>query len=110
MTAADVFAFGRVMLELFTRTVPFFYISQDLAIMKRVGNGEIPTRPQDNKVVAGGLDDSTWRLMTDCWDIDPSRRPCVEDVVSRLNAALGARDRAERDHSLRPMKQIRSYA
>ncbi|KDQ07891.1 hypothetical protein BOTBODRAFT_139568, partial [Botryobasidium botryosum FD-172 SS1] len=42
--ASDVFAFGRVMLEIFTMKAPFFYI-HNLGIAWRVAAGELPNRP-----------------------------------------------------------------
>jgi len=105
-TATDIFAFGRVMLELFTRKVPFFYIRHDAAVTRRVQSGQLPDRPPSDEVVARGLDDSMWRLMTDCWDLDPLQRPGAKDLAPRLNAALETR--VERDDSPRAKKRPRS--
>ncbi|KDQ12867.1 hypothetical protein BOTBODRAFT_404107 [Botryobasidium botryosum FD-172 SS1] len=58
--ASDVFAFGRVMLELFMMRLPFFYLSQDHAVTRGVEVGEFPDRPRDETAVARGLDDTMW--------------------------------------------------
>ncbi|KDQ07887.1 hypothetical protein BOTBODRAFT_38446 [Botryobasidium botryosum FD-172 SS1] len=89
--ASDVFAFGRVMLEIFTMKVPFFYIHHR-GIAKRVEAGELPNRPCDHTTVARGLDDTMWSLMVDCWDAIPSQRPSAIDLVSRLRAAVDSRE------------------
>jgi len=82
-TKSDIFAFGRVILELFTRKAPFANIP-DMRVAFSVMNGTPPPRPTDEDVVARGLDDAVWRLMTDCWEMVPSARPSATDVVSRL--------------------------
>ncbi|KDQ13931.1 hypothetical protein BOTBODRAFT_95578, partial [Botryobasidium botryosum FD-172 SS1] len=74
-TASDVFAFGRVMLELFTMKLPFFYVPYNQGVARRVEAGEFPDRPYDDMTVARGLDDIMWGLMTECWDVIPSQRP-----------------------------------
>jgi len=104
-TATDIFAFGRVMLELFTKQVPFSEIRQDTAVTYRVWNGEFPKRPQDDEIVARGLDDTMWGLMMDCWNVAPEQRPSATDIVSRLTAALETR--SERESSSRPAKRAR---
>ncbi|KDQ16379.1 hypothetical protein BOTBODRAFT_92589, partial [Botryobasidium botryosum FD-172 SS1] len=82
----DVFAFGRVMLELFTGKVPFSHISHDIMASVRAMGGEFPPRPCDEEAVSCGLDDSMWKLMTDCWHSTPSERPSATDLVARLGA------------------------
>ncbi|KDQ12772.1 hypothetical protein BOTBODRAFT_410245 [Botryobasidium botryosum FD-172 SS1] len=87
----DNFAYGRVMLELFTGKVPFFYLSGDTSsVLLMVMRGEFPERPTDKGTAVKGLDDNMWGLMTDCWNIDPASRPSAKHLVSRLQAALRA--------------------
>ncbi|KDQ09871.1 hypothetical protein BOTBODRAFT_95627, partial [Botryobasidium botryosum FD-172 SS1] len=83
-TQTDVFAFGRVMLELFTGEVPFAYINYSLQVVKNVLNGEFPDRPDDATVVEKGLNDTMWVLMLACWSIDPLQRPSARDLASSL--------------------------
>ncbi|KDQ07854.1 hypothetical protein BOTBODRAFT_590033 [Botryobasidium botryosum FD-172 SS1] len=89
-TTTDIYAFGRVMLELFTAEVPFFNVQETMVIVK-VWEGELPQRPCDDKTIARGLDDKMWQLMTDCWHSTPSKRPSVAHVVARLAEALESR-------------------
>ncbi|KDQ16398.1 hypothetical protein BOTBODRAFT_90107, partial [Botryobasidium botryosum FD-172 SS1] len=85
-TSTDIFAFGRVMLEFFTGTAPFFYITYDTAVVVKVLSSDpFPRRP-DEEVMAKGLDDGAWQLMTDCWHATPSQRPTATDLVARLTA------------------------
>ncbi|KDQ07369.1 hypothetical protein BOTBODRAFT_649417 [Botryobasidium botryosum FD-172 SS1] len=94
-TSTDVFAFGRVMLELFTGKVPFSYLAHDATVIIKISNNEFPRRPDDEAVVASGLDDSMWQLMTDCWHATPSERPTATNLVARLTAALKSRSPRE---------------
>ncbi|KDQ18466.1 hypothetical protein BOTBODRAFT_75322, partial [Botryobasidium botryosum FD-172 SS1] len=80
-TTTDMFAFGRVMLELFTADVPFSYIPEAITVTIMVMRGELPQRPCDDEVRARGLDDGVWQLMTDCWHATPSERPRTADLV-----------------------------
>ncbi|KDQ16391.1 hypothetical protein BOTBODRAFT_31072 [Botryobasidium botryosum FD-172 SS1] len=91
-TSTDAFSFGRVMLELFTKKIPFSYIVQDILIGFRVMSGEVPPRPLDKEVVARGLDDAMWDLMMACWAVTPSKRPSTSDLVARLARAIEVRD------------------
>ncbi|KDQ07857.1 hypothetical protein BOTBODRAFT_590084 [Botryobasidium botryosum FD-172 SS1] len=101
----DVFAFGRVMLELLTQAVPFSSTPLDFKVMLEVMKGSFPSRPRDAEVVTRGLDDEAWKLMTECWNVDASRRPCASDLVARLRIATGTR--GEREASSRPKKRLR---
>ncbi|KDQ15851.1 hypothetical protein BOTBODRAFT_107971, partial [Botryobasidium botryosum FD-172 SS1] len=82
----DIFAFGRVMIELFTRDVPFCFAAHDGAVLMAVARGILPERPLGNDIVARGLNDAMWDLMTQCWDIDPTKRPSAENIVARLKS------------------------
>ncbi|KDQ21319.1 hypothetical protein BOTBODRAFT_618159, partial [Botryobasidium botryosum FD-172 SS1] len=94
-TTTDVFAFGRVMLELFTGKVPFVYLAYDAIVIVKVLNNEPPRRPDEQEVVARGFDDTLWQLMTDCWHVTPSERPSAAHLLARLTAALESRDARE---------------
>ena len=46
--------------------------------------GERPPRPTDPEVIARGLDDKLWNLITRCWHQDPMRRPTINQVLAEL--------------------------
>ncbi|KDQ16384.1 hypothetical protein BOTBODRAFT_94587, partial [Botryobasidium botryosum FD-172 SS1] len=78
-TTTDVFAFGRVSLEMFTGRVPFFDLAYDAAVITKVQSSDpFPRRPGDE---ASGLDDTIWQLMMDCWHATPTERPTATDLV-----------------------------
>ncbi|KDQ09112.1 hypothetical protein BOTBODRAFT_37355 [Botryobasidium botryosum FD-172 SS1] len=85
----DCFAYGRVMLEIFTGQVPFFYLSTNtLSIFNMVRNGQFPDRPLGKDIVAKGLDDRVWELMKTCWSMDPTQRLSAAEILKRLEDAL----------------------
>lgn len=90
---ADVFSFGVVMYELFTRTLLVF-----TQIATHVVDTEAPERYA--RKVAGGyrppraacIDDETWELISRCWAQDPVERPSMASVVVTLE---GMRERMQ---------------
>ncbi|KDQ14106.1 hypothetical protein BOTBODRAFT_110581 [Botryobasidium botryosum FD-172 SS1] len=103
--ATDIFAFGRVMLELFTKEFPFSYIAMDIMVAVMAMEGKLPERPHEDGIEDRGLNDGMWELMLDCWAVDPSQRPDAKSVIVRLNTAL--KTRSERVSSPRPTKRLR---
>jgi len=75
------------MLELFTKEIPFHYISQNGSVALTVMRGDLPQRPLDKEVIARGLDDEMWALMEECWAMDPTARPTTTAVLARLQKA-----------------------
>jgi serine/threonine-protein kinase TNNI3K len=50
-----------------------------------------PTRPPTHGVHSSartywGLTEAIWELMEDCWAHNPSERPVVKDIISRLSS------------------------
>ncbi|KDQ09490.1 hypothetical protein BOTBODRAFT_137788 [Botryobasidium botryosum FD-172 SS1] len=111
-TETDIFACGRVMLELFTGQVPFFYLSDNtISVFKLVFDGQFPERPLDKDVVAKGLNDNMWELMKRCWSVDPEQRPTAAAIIDQVKAALRGRpdDDSDSEDSVgpRPEKRVR---
>jgi len=82
--ASDIFALGRVLIEVFTFRVPFPEIRNEVELAKRAAAGELPKRPTDHNIIARGLDKRMWRLIADCCRFRPPTRPNVDEVVRRL--------------------------
>jgi len=97
----DIFAFGRAMLELFTKDIPFSYISPDLRVAMMVINRTLPKRPSNQDTIDRGLGENMWELMKNCWDIEPARRPSAKDIAARLQDALDARSAQAADSDSR---------
>ncbi|KDQ16233.1 hypothetical protein BOTBODRAFT_107400 [Botryobasidium botryosum FD-172 SS1] len=91
-TASDIFAFGRLLIEVFTLRAPFPDTTNEVELAQRVAAGELPKRPKDHDIVARGLDRSMWELITDCCRFQPVQRPSASDVVHRLQLLVMARE------------------
>lgn len=88
--ASDIWSLGALILEALTGTVPYAHISDSTTVVTAVLAGERPVLPLRQEVVRYGLDDELWRLLCQCWESDPGRRPGlrrVRDVVGRLAKA-----------------------
>lgn len=82
----DVWGFGMIALELFTRQVPFRHIEGFHNIRRRVSAGP-PKRPDAESTYAR-LTDEWWSICTSCWHSNASSRPNASSLVSATEHAL----------------------
>jgi len=73
-TTTDVFAFGRVIIELYTGAVPFACVQRRDAVVALVLNNKHPKRPTSADVISRGFDDRMWELVGKCCHNNPARR------------------------------------
>ncbi|KDQ21128.1 hypothetical protein BOTBODRAFT_125088 [Botryobasidium botryosum FD-172 SS1] len=84
--ASDMFSFGRIILELSQKDVPFAKIKDDAAILTRVTSGVSPARPPS-------IDARLWELYKECCHMRPERRPSAEVLVVRLQSLCSKKAR-----------------
>ncbi|KDQ17165.1 hypothetical protein BOTBODRAFT_105789 [Botryobasidium botryosum FD-172 SS1] len=84
-TASDMFAFGRVIIEVYTEEVPFAGVFLYSAVMQMVMAGESPARPTDTSIIERGLDDRMWKIAKDCSRHEPHARLDIRAAISRLS-------------------------
>ncbi|KAI6010923.1 kinase-like domain-containing protein [Pisolithus orientalis] len=81
---ADVWSFGMTLLELFTREVPFHQYTRN-AIMRKMYRMETPDRPSDEQTCSR-LTDQWWDICRQCWNVEPSSRPMISDVLQIITS------------------------
>ncbi|KDQ11694.1 hypothetical protein BOTBODRAFT_35125 [Botryobasidium botryosum FD-172 SS1] len=89
-TFSDIFALGRIIVELFTQDIPFPDLS-DGTVLTLTLSGKLPPRPVEEEIIQRGLDDRMWRLMEDCCRLRPSVRPTALAAVGFLRELLSSR-------------------
>jgi len=83
-TMSDIYAFGRVILEVFTLAVPFAHIPNHHDVGPAVKKHNLPPRPKDPNIVSRGLDNRMWRLVEKCSHRNRTQRLSAQEVVKRL--------------------------
>jgi hypothetical protein len=84
LTIVDVWSFGIVLYELFSRggTPYFSFTNQECA--EKVVAGYRLDKPKD-------CPDDVYELMRACWDADPEKRPLFPEIVNRIDEMLAKR-------------------
>ncbi|KAJ6470620.1 kinase-like domain-containing protein [Mycena vitilis] len=84
---SDVYAFAIVCYEILTGKAPFHELAMnDMAVGLKVIKGSRPSRPE------AVPSNSLWKLLEDCWDQEPPRRPKLVEIIQRLVApTIGAK-------------------
>jgi serine/threonine protein kinase len=88
-TAADVFAFAMISLEVFTGKIPFGEQKNETVVL-RISQGGRPEMPKDAQAI--GLTAGMWTLLESCWQQSPKKRPQMEEVVERWGQFVGEED------------------
>jgi serine/threonine protein kinase len=83
-TSSDIYAYAMTMLELITNQQPYSYIKHTTEVVIKSSTGARPRRPTEPYIIARGLDDNLWGLMTTCWNDDPTARPSIDQVLAQL--------------------------
>ena len=77
----DCYALGMVVLEVLTGKVPFQRCN-NLAVMRKIIEGEHPDRPDGPEAV--WFTDDLWGTLEECWSYKPELRPAVDGVLECL--------------------------
>ncbi|KAF8586976.1 kinase-like protein [Ramaria rubella] len=84
---SDVYAFGSLMLQIYTGKVPYSGLNEPQAMLE-VAKGHTPSRPIELIVFQRGLNDNVWTLINACWNPDPRKRPTMKEILPQI--LLGA--------------------
>ncbi len=83
----DVWAFGMIVWEMLTRKLPYAEAGTQAVIIHWIASGEKERIPEDTPP---GLT----KLIEDCWETDPARRPSATIVFDRIKALAEAEAKA----------------
>lgn len=75
----DVFAFGRLVLQAFTGTLPWPEGEPYLVVFYKILQNKTPARPEG--AAALGLNDIWWSMCEACWLSEPGERPSMRDII-----------------------------
>lgn len=79
---SDIWSLGMLVLEAFTGRLPYAHLLTDIDVATAILRGERPRKPITVDVVNYGFDDELWKLLSECWDRSPGRRPKLSRIVS----------------------------
>ena len=71
------------LVQIMTQKNPFFHIHHGPNVVMQITAGK---RPERKHYLPTVFTDPMWKLLVDCWDQDPERRPDMGIVVRRLEA------------------------
>ncbi|KAJ6558073.1 kinase-like domain-containing protein [Mycena capillaripes] len=83
---SDIYAFACVCYEILTGKPPFYGLMNDMAVALNVTRGYRPSRPEFMPL------NSLWKLLQDCWEQEPVKRPKTAEIIQRLvSSPIGAK-------------------
>ncbi|KZV79862.1 kinase-like protein [Exidia glandulosa HHB12029] len=91
---SDIWAFGCVALELISGQRPYCNISNDRQVIIALFQGQLPHRPADT------VPDPLWKVMLDCWIVEPGHANGDQSVFAMVIAFMGGRS-PRQDRALR---------
>ncbi|QRW22765.1 Tyrosine-protein kinase [Rhizoctonia solani] len=81
--ASDVYSLGMTILEIVTGSIPWADKTEH-AVFGALMSGNLPERSHQHFPLQDRWANLTWSLLTQCWDMDPAKRPTVAEVGSKL--------------------------
>lgn len=85
---ADVYAFGGLILAVLSGQPPHHQIRNPAQVMIRIMNNKTP-HPKEHVLISEEY--SLWELMDNCWNQEPSQRPTMQTIVSKLSEEIRCR-------------------
>ncbi|KLO08492.1 hypothetical protein SCHPADRAFT_944406 [Schizopora paradoxa] len=78
----DIWAFGMVVYELLTKTVPFDYLKHNIHVVLAITSNRLPSQPTSLDDKDGQL---LWSLCERCWSKNPRDRPDIAWISTHLS-------------------------
>ncbi|KIJ13862.1 hypothetical protein PAXINDRAFT_116831 [Paxillus involutus ATCC 200175] len=73
---SDVYSFGRIMLQILTGKIPYYYYTREPQVIHAMSQGRTPRTPSEDLVT-----DHQWAFMQRCWAPINTERPSGEEIV-----------------------------
>ncbi|KAJ8453837.1 hypothetical protein ONZ45_g19546 [Pleurotus djamor] len=80
---SDIFSFGRIMLQVLTGNIPYYYVKADAQVLMELVKGVQPRRPSDVSMT-----NTRWNCICACWETSPSARPTSKEIGEFLKNPL----------------------
>ncbi|KAG6835619.1 hypothetical protein H0H93_016443 [Arthromyces matolae] len=96
--------------QIFTGRLPFFEAVRESTVIMTILRGGLPTRPRDDDPawLERGLNECIWDLLKECWRFDPSERPDIGTIISRLSVDKPLDDRPPGEWEARASTRFRN--
>ncbi|GBB90152.1 hypothetical protein RclHR1_01700015 [Rhizophagus clarus] len=76
--AADVYAFGFIVYEVFTGHPPYYDVPHDLKLAQKICSGHRPP------LTSSEIHPRIMKLITSCWDSNPEERPTAQELHNMI--------------------------
>ncbi|KAI6040467.1 kinase-like domain-containing protein [Pisolithus marmoratus] len=86
-TEGDVWAFRMVVLELFTRLIPFHDSPSFINVMTRLVMVRLPPRPSEESTLSR-MTDPWWAICTSCWRHELSSCPSAKELMEKVKGPM----------------------
>ncbi|KDQ15687.1 hypothetical protein BOTBODRAFT_173766 [Botryobasidium botryosum FD-172 SS1] len=86
--SSDIWAWGFLVYEVITGKVPFQDVPGQVAVMRRILDGELPTAKETPEFDGAA---PLWDLVQWCWSAEPGDRPTINECLLTLQPLLKAR-------------------
>ncbi|KAG8948360.1 hypothetical protein FRC04_009856 [Tulasnella sp. 424] len=83
--ASDIWAFGWICWEIMTGNIPFDDLRGEVAIILRVTRGDLPIVASNEHISQVR---ALCRMMTQCWEMDPTERPVAKECEWSMSSML----------------------
>ncbi|KAG2036655.1 kinase-like domain-containing protein [Suillus americanus] len=76
---SDMYSFGGIMLQVLTNKVPYYHLTNDVAIILCIAKSQTPSRSRYPE-----LAEQYWQFIEQCWSTDPRDRPSTEGADTAI--------------------------